>query len=80
MAARLNARLPTPDPSWWMGVVFYFGVIVGPAVIEAWLLLTLSGRRRPTKGWPDRLGRAIVLAWIVLFLIYCCARLASLRD
>jgi hypothetical protein len=80
MAVRAGVRLPPPDPSWWLGVVLHFGAVVGPAVIAAWLLLAFSGRRRPSRGWLDLLGRALGIAWIILFLVNCCARLSYLRD
>jgi hypothetical protein len=72
--------IPTPDPRWWLGVVLHFGALVGPAIIGAWLLLAISGRRRPAKGWIDPLGRILGILWIVLFVINCCARLAYLRG
>jgi hypothetical protein len=85
MAVRAGVRLRSTDPSWWppdsswwLGVVFHLGAVVGPAVIGAWLLLALSGRRRPSWGWLDLLGRALGIAWIILFIISCCARLAYL--
>ena len=37
-----------------------------PAVAGAWLVLLLSGRWRPDRGWIDRLGRAIGASWLVL--------------
>lgn len=80
MAVRAGMRLRPPDPSWWLGVVLHFGAVVGPAVIGAWLLLTLSGRRRPSGGWLDLLGRGLGVAWIILFVINGCARLSYLRD
>ena len=69
-----------PDPTWWLGVVLHFGPVVGPAVIAAWFVLAVSGRRRPARGWLDPLGRTIGVAWIILFVINCCARLAYLKD
>lgn len=37
-----------------------------PAVAGAWLLLVLSGRWRPDRGWLDRLGRALGASWLAL--------------
>ena len=78
----VRAGLPPrpPEPGWWLGVVLHFGAVVGPAVLAAWLLLALSGRRRSATGWLDPLGRAIGVAWIILFVINCCARLAYLQN
>lgn len=70
---------PPPNPRWWLGAVLHFGAAVGPAVLAAWTLLALSGRRRPTTNGLDLLGRLIGAAWVVLFVIDCCARLAYLR-
>lgn len=80
MAVRAGLPLRPPNSAWWLGVVLHFGAVVGPAVIGAWLLLAFSGRRRPSGGWLDLLGRALGTAWIILFVINCCARLAYLRD
>lgn len=88
MAARMGrggGPLPgvmgrTPDPSWWLGVVLHFGVLVGPAVIGAWLLLAVSGRRRPTRDWLDLLGRALGTLWIVVFVVNAAMRLSYLKD
>ena len=78
IAVRPGVRLPSPDPAWWSGVVIHFGTVVGPAIIGVWLLLALSGRRRPTLSWLDLLGRAMGTAWIVLFVINCGFRLSYL--
>jgi hypothetical protein len=72
--------VPKPTPGWWMSVVLEMGVAVGPAVLGAWLLLALSGRRRPARGWLDALGRVLGAAWIVLFVIHCVARLSWLKG
>lgn len=66
----------TPDPDWWAGVVFQVIMVVGPAVIGAWLLLLVSGRRRPRRGWLDPIGRVVGTLWIVVFIIHCVAQLA----
>ncbi len=79
--ATSSGPLPLPrDPLWWVGVGLHFGAEVGPAVIGAWLLLAVSHRRRPSHGWLDQLGRLIGAAWIILFVINACARLANLRG
>ena len=64
------------DPMWWMGVGLHFVVLVGPAIIGAWLVLAITGRRRPSRDWLDTLGRVLGTAWIVVFVIHCCVRLA----
>ena len=65
------------DSMWWMGVVFHFAVYVGPSVIGAWLILAVTGRRRPSRDWQDVLGRLLGTAWIVVFVVNCCFRLAA---
>jgi hypothetical protein len=42
--------------------------LVGPAVLGAWVVLALGGRRRPERGLIDGLGRLVGVAWIVLFV------------
>ena len=65
---------------WWQGVVVHFVPNVGPAIIAAWLLLALSGRRCPGRGWLDPLGRALGVVWIIIFVINACLRLDSLQK
>ncbi len=65
----------TRYPRWWVDVVFQFDGYVGVAVIGAWLMLVLSGRRQPVKHWLDYFGRAIGTAWVLLFVANCCSRL-----
>jgi hypothetical protein len=72
--------IPVTDALWWVTVVLHFGAVVGPAIIGAWLLLAISGRRRPARGWIDPLGRVLGILWIVLFVVNCYARLSYLRD
>jgi hypothetical protein len=40
----------------------------GPAVAVAWMVLALSGRWCPEASWIDRLGRALGITWIGLFV------------
>ena len=70
----------TPDPLWWWDVLRYFSEVNGAAIIAGWLVLALSGRRRPGRDWLDYLGRAIGVGWIVLFVVGCCDRLARTID
>ena len=77
---RNGLTIPAPNDGWWLGVVLHFGAVVGPAVIAAWLVLALSGRRRPFRGWLDLLGRALGIAWIIIFVINGCIRLAYLQN
>jgi hypothetical protein len=37
-----------------------------PAVAGSWLVLVLSGRWRPDRGWFDRSGRVLGASWLVL--------------
>ena len=37
-----------------------------PAVAGAWLVLALSGRWRPDRGWIDRSGRMLGASWLAL--------------
>jgi hypothetical protein len=63
-------RVPRPpDPTWWIGPLAHFVPLIGFAVIGAWVLLALSGRRRPDPGWIDRLGRLLGVAWVALSLV-----------
>lgn len=39
------------------------------AVAVVWCVLLVSGRWRPARAWPDRLGRAVGWAWIALYLV-----------
>lgn len=78
--ARNGFPPPAPDPWWWLGVISHFAFLIGPAVIVSWILLALSGRRRPVRNWLDVLGRAIGIAWIVVFVINCGARLSYLSH
>ncbi len=80
MTRRVGGFQPSDDPLWWNGVVLHFAAVVGPAVIAAWIVLALAGRRRPVRGWIDGLGRAIGAGWIILFVINCCFRLAYLQG
>lgn len=79
-----QTRMPLParppDPYWWMFIVIQIGAVVGVAVIGAWVVLAISGRRRPSRGWLDLLGRGVGAAWIFVFVAGCCARLGFLRD
>jgi hypothetical protein len=40
-----------------------------PAVAGAWLILAISGRWRPVRGWIDRCGRAIGVSWLALEIL-----------
>jgi hypothetical protein len=41
-----------------------YGSVVGLWVLGAWLILALSGRRRPEPSWIDRLGRIVGIGWL----------------
>ena len=69
-----------PDPYLWLGVMTHFSGVVGAAVIAGWLVLALSGRRKPTRSWLDVLGRSLGTGWVILFVINCCVRLAPLAN
>jgi hypothetical protein len=45
---------------------------VAPAVGLTWLVLFLGGRWRGEPSWVDRLGRALGVCWIGLFLALRC--------
>ena len=70
----------TPNPGWWLWVEEDFGGIAGLAVIGAWLMLAISGRRRPARHWLDYLGRAIGAVWVLLFVAHCCRSLTHAID
>lgn len=63
------------DSFWWVNVIGHFALEIGPAVIAAWTLLALSGRRRPGRDWLDHAGRAVGAAWIVVFVANAVGRL-----
>ncbi|WP_422927913.1 hypothetical protein [Singulisphaera sp. PoT] len=79
-AGRPLRAMPAHDPHWWFQVVTYFAGIVGVAVIAAWILLAVSGRRRSSPSWLDLLGRLLGMCWIVLFVVKCYASLVYLKD
>jgi hypothetical protein len=39
------------------------------AVLVAWIAVRLSGRWRPVRGWPDRLGRWIGWTWLIMWVL-----------
>jgi len=41
----------------------------GFGVIIAWSGSTITGRWKPEPSWIDRLGRALGLVWVILFLV-----------
>ena len=41
---------------------------MGGGITAAWLAMIVSGRWRPAPTWPDRLGRALGAAWLLLWL------------
>ncbi|MEO6809816.1 MAG: hypothetical protein ABI353_11950, partial [Isosphaeraceae bacterium] len=42
---------------------------IGVTVSVTWIILLLSGQRRPEPGWIDRRGRILGSCWIAIFLI-----------
>jgi hypothetical protein len=46
-----------------------YGSAVGLWVLGAWLILGVSGRRRPEKSWIDRLGRVVGAGWLSILAI-----------
>lgn len=54
-----------------IGLTFLAVTVTRPAVLAgaiaaAWLALIVSGRWRPAAAWPDRLGRSVGAAWLLL--------------
>jgi hypothetical protein len=45
---------------------------VAVAVAMSWIVLAIVGRWHPERAWDDRLGRALGVVWM---LIYLCAPL-----
>jgi hypothetical protein len=43
-----------------------YGTTIGLWVLGAWLVLRLSGRRRPERSWIDLLGRLVGLGWVLM--------------
>ena len=44
--------------------------LAGMAVLASWATLALGGRWRPERGWIDRSGLAMGLAWAALMLLH----------
>jgi hypothetical protein len=44
--------------------------IVGAAVLGAWSVMAATGRWKSQPSWIDRMGRALGIVWIALFLVY----------
>jgi hypothetical protein len=42
---------------------------VAPSVAAVWLVLALSGLRRPDPDWIGKAGRVIGVCWIILYLV-----------
>jgi hypothetical protein len=73
----LGPSSPPPlNPMEWAGIVLYFTPIVGPSILATWVMLAVSGHRRPVASWLDYLGRGIGVGWIILFVIETYVRLA----
>ena len=68
----------SPNSQWALNLVPHFGSLIGPAVIASWVVVALSGRRRPSRDWFDYGGRAVGAIWIGLFLLHSYSRLAYL--
>lgn len=63
-----------------LGVLFgSVGAPVGFWVLGAWLILALSGRRRPEKSGIDRVGRLVGIGWISITVMTALSNLAALR-
>lgn len=68
-------RLAAMDPNWtkWLSAsIFQVVDYVGPAVLGVWVVLALSGRRRPEAGWIDYFSRIIGGLWIAVFVARLC--------
>lgn len=50
---------------------------IGPAVILAWVVLSLSTAWRPERGWIDRFGRACAVFWILIYLFEIILRIMN---
>lgn len=68
--ARVRVESIWTNPNWWLNLVLDLVDAVGPAVLGGWIVLGLSGRRRPSTGCFDLLGRGVGGSWVLLFLIY----------
>ena len=58
-------------------LILLYGAAVGAAVTGAWILLAISGRRRPERSWLDRSGRLIGGFWILNFWLLVGAFMTS---
>ncbi len=58
-------------------LILLTGAVIGAAVTVAWLMLAISGRRRPESGWIDRSGRLLGTFWVLNFWVLAGAFLTS---
>jgi hypothetical protein len=68
---QLSQPWPFPFPGWVYVFLMYVSA-PGPiarAIAVAWCVQAVVGAWRPEPSWADRLGRAIGLAWIGLFVV-----------
>ena len=63
---------------WWVQLLRYFAGTVGPAVLSCWVVLVISGIKRPSKGWLNLLGQSLGVIWVILFIIHTCVMLRAL--
>lgn len=71
---RENWRLASSarDPFDWLASAFLLtegGAMTGLWVLAAWAALAMGGRRRPERGWIDRLGRLVGLGWLLVLAV-----------
>jgi hypothetical protein len=60
-------------PPDWVARIFLLeegAVMAGLWVLAAWAALMLGGRRRPERGWIDRLGRVVGLGWLLALAVH----------
>lgn len=69
--ALLSAYTPLQPRGWvWSGTLILLGSgTCGAVVAGAWLVLAVSGLRRPEPGWLDRLGRIAGVCWVAHLVI-----------
>ncbi|MDG3006866.1 hypothetical protein [Paludisphaera mucosa] len=52
-------------PAWMYDLRVFVARSCGYSVVGAWLALSFSGRWRSERGWIDRFGRTMGVAWLV---------------
>jgi hypothetical protein len=73
MAGYHHVLRETPWGGWraWDFDAYALATFGGFAVAAAWATLALNRRWRGEPNWPDRVGRLVGSAWVVMFVLAC---------